>query len=135
MKLQIKQNVFNLQLGTMHFSDASNASAAPLHWNVQQKQEFYRSLAPAPPPPPGKNYQITYTPLDDPTDQKSSVENLPTTSKFSTPMRLSIDGGSTSSARNAAISAGGASPTSGSNSPPVFLPKNSSLLMLRDNTQ
>ncbi|CAI2347188.1 unnamed protein product [Caenorhabditis sp. 36 PRJEB53466] len=130
-------------------------ATAPVHWNMHQKQEFYRNLAPAPPPPPGKNYQITYTPLDDPTDQKSTsntksdVENhvsayisMPlTASKFSTPMRLSIDGGSTTTSTPPMVqrllmstSTGGGSPTSGSNSPPVF-PKtssSSSLLMLRD---
>ncbi|CAD6196660.1 unnamed protein product [Caenorhabditis auriculariae] len=50
----------------------------PLHWTLAQKQEFYRSLAPNPPPPAGKNYQITYTPLvDDPDLQppRSDVEN------------------------------------------------------------
>ncbi|CAL2035042.1 unnamed protein product [Caenorhabditis brenneri] len=128
-------------------------SAAPLHWSSapNQKTDYYRTMAPAPPPPPGKNYQITYTPLDDPTDQKSTntksdVENLmyPVSgSKFSTPMRLSIDGGASTPPPQAmqrlllpraATSTGGASPTSGSNSPPAF-PKtssSSSLLMLRD---
>ncbi|CZR14476.1 Period protein homolog lin-42 [Caenorhabditis elegans] len=109
----------------------------PIHW-TSSSQNHYRTMAPAPPPPPGKNYQITYTPLDDLTDQKSTntksdVENVAypiSGSKFSTPMRLSIDG----LLPRGATSTGGASPTSGTNSPPVF-PKtssSSSLLMLRD---
>ncbi|EFO99118.1 CRE-LIN-42 protein [Caenorhabditis remanei] len=126
------------------------SGATPINWATHQKQDYYRTMAPAPPPPPGKNYQITYTPLDDPTDQKSTntksdVENLmyPVSgSKFSTPMRLSIDGGASTPPPlvqrlllpRGATSTGGASPTSGSNSPPAF-PKtssSSSLLMLRD---
>ncbi|ULU08848.1 hypothetical protein L3Y34_019815 [Caenorhabditis briggsae] len=124
----------------------------PIHWSATNNQhQNYRSMAPNPPPPPGKNYQITYTPLDDPTDQKSTntksdVENSTvypiSGSKFSTPMRLSIDGGASTPPPlvqrllmpRGATSTGGASPTSGTNSPPTF-PKtssSSSLLMLRD---
>ena len=36
----------------------STSSTPPVHWSQAQREEFYRSLAPNPPPPPGKNFQV-----------------------------------------------------------------------------
>ncbi|VDO28739.1 unnamed protein product [Haemonchus placei] len=32
----------------------------PAHWPTAKREEFYRSLAPNPPPPPGINFQVSF---------------------------------------------------------------------------
>ncbi|VDN02065.1 unnamed protein product [Thelazia callipaeda] len=42
------------------------SSSRSEYWQPMNKDEYYRSLAPNPPPPPGKNFQITSVPLPPP---------------------------------------------------------------------
>ncbi|KAK6059529.1 hypothetical protein COOONC_02843, partial [Cooperia oncophora] len=54
-----------------HMRPASSCTP-PAHWPTAKREEFYRSLAPNPPPPPGINFQITTIPLP-PVDEKSTT--------------------------------------------------------------
>ncbi|KIH61044.1 hypothetical protein ANCDUO_08692 [Ancylostoma duodenale] len=40
-----------------HMRPASSCTP-PAHWSASKREEFYRSLAPNPPPPPGMNFQV-----------------------------------------------------------------------------
>ncbi|RCN43560.1 hypothetical protein ANCCAN_10459 [Ancylostoma caninum] len=53
-----------------HMRPASSCTP-PAHWSTSKREEFYRSLAPNPPPPPGMNFQITTIPLP-PLEEKST---------------------------------------------------------------
>ncbi|KAK5975988.1 hypothetical protein GCK32_009809, partial [Trichostrongylus colubriformis] len=54
-----------------HMRPASSCTP-PAHWPTAKREEFYRSLAPNPPPPPGINFQITTIPLP-PVEEKSTT--------------------------------------------------------------
>ncbi|VDK28605.1 unnamed protein product [Gongylonema pulchrum] len=69
------------------------------HWPTVNRGEYYRSLGPNPPPPPGRNFQITSVPLPPPLpieDRRSAFVSLPitaTTKLFrdaSQPINLSV---------------------------------------------
>ncbi|VDO45916.1 unnamed protein product, partial [Heligmosomoides polygyrus] len=49
----------------------ASSCTPPVHWQASKREEFYRSLAPNPPPPPGINFQITTIPLP-PVEEKST---------------------------------------------------------------
>ncbi|VDM65675.1 unnamed protein product [Strongylus vulgaris] len=53
-----------------HLRPASSCTP-PAHWPTARREEFYRSFAPNPPPPPGMNFQITTIPLP-PIEEKST---------------------------------------------------------------
>ncbi|KAK6736950.1 hypothetical protein RB195_019568 [Necator americanus] len=53
-----------------HMRPASSCTP-PAHWSASRREEFYRSLVPNPPPPPGMNFQITTIPLP-PIEEKST---------------------------------------------------------------
>ncbi|CAG9529829.1 unnamed protein product [Cercopithifilaria johnstoni] len=65
-------------------------------WPPMNKDDYYRSLGPNPPPPPGKNFQITSIPLPPPLpteEHRSAFVPLPNTaaSQFSNTSKLPRD--------------------------------------------
>ncbi|EJW73008.1 hypothetical protein WUBG_16085 [Wuchereria bancrofti] len=73
-------------------------------WPTMNKDDYYRSLGPNPPPPPGKNFQITSVPLPPPLpieERRSAFVPLPSTTfsnipklprDISQPINLSLTG-------------------------------------------
>uniref|UniRef100_A0A1I7XBP1 PAS domain-containing protein n=1 Tax=Heterorhabditis bacteriophora TaxID=37862 RepID=A0A1I7XBP1_HETBA len=68
----------------------STSSTPPTHWTPAQREEYYRSLAPNPPPPPGKNFQITTVPLPSVDDKIAPISLLERQSAFTAVLPKSL---------------------------------------------
>ncbi|KHN72061.1 Period circadian protein [Toxocara canis] len=98
MKRSVQQNDFVVPVSAKLFRDASQkpnialsasgtfACSKPAdYWTSSSKDEYYRSLGPNPPPPPGRNFQITSVPLSPPLpidEHRSAFVSVPPTAVY-----------------------------------------------------
>uniref|UniRef100_A0A158Q752 PAS domain-containing protein n=1 Tax=Elaeophora elaphi TaxID=1147741 RepID=A0A158Q752_9BILA len=94
LKRSIQQTEFVVPVSSKIFRESSHKSAVTQNttamlpsprsdcWPPMNKDDYYRSLGPNPPPPPGKNFQITSVPLPPPLpieERRSAFVPLPST--------------------------------------------------------
>ncbi|VBB27102.1 unnamed protein product [Acanthocheilonema viteae] len=100
LKRTIQQTEFVVPVSSKIFRESSHRSAVAQSasatlpsprsdcWPPMNKDDYYRSLGPNPPPPPGKNFQITSVPLPPPLpieERRSAFVPLPSTAASSFP--------------------------------------------------
>lgn len=105
LKRPIQQTEFVVPVSSKIFRESNHRSAITLSapatlplsrsdcWPTMNKDDYYRSLGPNPPPPPGKNFQITSVPLPPPLpieERRSAFVPLPSTT-FSNTSKLPRD--------------------------------------------
>uniref|UniRef100_A0A915PKS5 PAS domain-containing protein n=1 Tax=Setaria digitata TaxID=48799 RepID=A0A915PKS5_9BILA len=101
LKRSIQQTEFIVPVSSKIFRESSHRSAVTQsapgalssprseYWPPMNKDEYYRSLGPNPPPPPGKNFQITSVPLPPPLpieERRSAFVPLPGSSSTTSPL-------------------------------------------------
>ncbi|EJD75498.1 abnormal cell lineage protein 42 [Loa loa] len=105
LKRSIQQTEFVVPVSSKIFRESSHRLAltqsAPAAlpsprsdcWAPMNKDDYYRSLGPNPPPPPGKNFQITSVPLPPPLpteERRSAFAPLPSTAASPFPHTLKL---------------------------------------------